>query len=247
MATADWSAGVAGQAANAGAVTQLQAAHPSQWVYPGTVQDQQSTAGSGSASLQSGYVLQTIATTSAQSTIGRVALQIGTVGGSGTSTTIPPLTVSLYAALSGAPTGSALATTLVPEPYVFNNSPWVSIPLYATGLSPSGSYALVLTGPGSSGAHYTWAKSSQPSGAATSPDGVTWTAQAYGLMYQVYDTSAVWPPSAICEDGGRRITTIAYTSGLPTAVAEYVQAQDGTTLVTTRTLSYTSGALTAVA
>lgn len=247
MATPSWLAQVAGQAANAGAITQFLGAHGSQWVYTGAAQDAQSTAGSGTVSLQSGYLAQTIATKIGQTTIGRVALQIATVGGSGTSATIGPLSVSLYASLSNAPTGNLLASVQVPEPYVFNGSPWVSIPLYATGLSPAAPYALVLTGPGTSGAHYTWAKSNQTSGAATSPDDLTWTAQAYGLMYEVFDTTAAWPPIAICEDAGARITTLAYTANQPTGIAEYVQAQDGSCLVTSRTLSYTSGALTGVA
>lgn len=242
MATPSWLAAVSGMQANAGTVNQLLAAHPSTWVYPGVLQSQQSTAGSGSSSLQSGYLAQLIATTSTQTSIGRVALQIATVGGSGTTTTIPPLTVSLYASDSSVPTGSALVTVQVPEQYVFNSSPWVSIPLGATGLTAAAPYCIVATGPGTAGAHYTWNLSNQVSGAASSTDGVNWTAQAYGLIYEVFDATNVWPPVAVIEDGGARLTALTWNAAIQlTGIGEYVQAQDGTTLTTTRTLSYASG------
>lgn len=243
MATPSWLAASAGSRGDAGGIIQFLGGHNAQWVYAGALQSQQATGAATYESLASLYYSQLITTGAAQTVIGRVALQLSAVGGSPTSATIGPLTLGLYAAAAGLPTGSALATALVSEPYVYAQPFWCSLPLYATGLSPSSTYCLVAYGPSSGAGYYAWQCSNQASGAATAPDGATWSAQPYGLMYQVYDTTASGQIQSIVADGGSRITNLAWSGTTLAGVTEYTQAQNGTTLVSARALTYAANGL----
>lgn len=245
MATPSWLAASTGHRADAGAVTQFLGTHSAQWIYtdPGAVQAQQATGAAVYLSLQSGYVAQTITTGATQTAIGQVALQFSAVGGSPLTATISPLTVSLYAASSGLPVGPALATAQLAEPYVYSAPFWLPVPLLATGLSPSSIYCLVATGAGSADAYYAWQHSDQSSGAATSPDGASWTAQPYGLMWQVYDTTASGRIASIVADDGARVITFTWSGAALTGISEYTIAQDGSTLTSTRILAYAANGL----
>lgn len=248
MATPSWLAASAGSRADAGAITQFLGTHNAQWTYSGQLlESQQATGIAEYVSLASTYYCQTFATGASQTAIGRVALQVSTVGGSPSSAVISPLTVSLYAALSGLPTGAALASATLAEPYLYAQPFWVSVPLTVSGLSPSSLYCLVVSGLSTGSGYYVWQQSSQVTGAATSPDGAAWSLETYGLMYQVYDQTASGQITSIVEDDGARIATFAYTAGLLTGLTEYTAAQDGSTLTSTRTLSYSNGLLTGVA
>lgn len=246
MATPAYLAATAGRPGNAGLVNQFLGAHGAQWVYAGTLRAQQATGTGTYLSLASGYVSQLITTGSSQTTIGRVALQISAAGGSPTTATIGPLAVGLYAASGGLPTGSPIASGQVSEPYVYAAPFWCPVALNATGLAASSLYCLVVSGPSTGAGYYAWQHSNQASGAATSTNGTSWTAQAYGLMWQAYDTSATGLVQSIVEDGGARTTTLTYSGGVLTGLAEYTAAQDGTTLVSTRTLTYSNALLTGV-
>lgn len=247
MATPAWLAATVGYRGNAGQVNQFLGTHTSQWVYTAVLQTQEGTGSSVYQSLETGYLSQEIMTGATQTEIGSVTLQISTVGGSPITATINPLTVSLYASAGGLPTGSPLASTQVAEPYVYSQPFWVSVPLLATGLAPSTTYCLVVTGTGSSGSYYVWQESNQVAGAASSTDGVTWTAQPYGLMWQVYDaTAASGQLLSMVDDDGARVTVFTYTGNLLTGLTEYTIAQDGSTLVSTRTLTYSGSNLIGV-
>lgn len=245
MATPAWLAASVGKRGDSGLITQFLGGHNAQWIYtnPGAVQTQQATGAAVYQSLQSGYLSQTITTGSAQTAIGQVSLQISTVGGSAVTATISPLTVSLFAAASGLPVGAPLASAQLAEPYVYAGAFWLPVPLLASGLSPSSIYCLVVTGAGSPSAYYVWQQSNQASGAATSPDGSTWTPQSYGLMYQVYGTGGTGQIQSIVADDGARITNLTWSGTTLTGITEYTIAQDGTTLVSSRTLTYASNGL----
>lgn len=243
MATPSWLAASPGYRADAGAVTQFLGAHTSQWVYTGTLQTQQATGSAVYESLASLYYSQLITTGAAQTTIGRVALQVSAVGGSPLTATISPLAVALYAASSGIPTGPVLAAAQVAEPYVYSQPFWCSVPLYAAGLSPSSTYCLVAYGPSTGSAYYAWQCSTQPTGAATSTDGVTWNVAPYGLMWQVYDATASGQIQSIVADDGARIATLSWSGAALTGITEYTIMQGGGTLVSTRTLTYASNGL----
>lgn len=244
MATPTYLAASTGSRGDAGLITQFLGGHNAQWLYSGAVlQSQQATGTAVYESLAATSYSQLITTGSSQTTIGSVALQISAVGGSPTTATISPLTVGLYAAAGGMPTGSVIASAQVVEPYVYTQPFWCQIPLLATGLSPSSTYCLVVSGLSTGSAYYAWQCSNQASGAATSPDGVAWSAQPYGLMYQVYDTSVSGQIQSIVADSGSRIVTFTWSGSTLTGIAEFTLSQSGAALASNRTLTYASNGL----
>jgi hypothetical protein len=244
MATPPYLAASAGRQGNAGLVAQFLGTHGTQWLYAGAVVQSQQATGTGAyLSLASGYVSQLITTGPSQTAIGSIALQVSAVGGSPLTATISPLTVGLYAAAGGLPTGPLLASAQVTEPYVYAEPFWCQIPLAATGLAPSSTYCLVASGPSTGAAYYAWQHSTQSSGTATSPDGTTWTAQPYGLMWQTYDSTASGQIRSIVADNGARVTTFTWSGTALTGISEYTIAQDGSTLTSTRTLTYAANGL----
>lgn len=246
MATPTWLAATAGQVGRPGQINQFLDTHTSQWVYTGNLAVQQATGAALYQSTAAQYLAQTFITGSSQTAIGRLALQISTVGGSPVTATITPLTVSLYASQFGLPTGSAITTVSLAEPYVYSQPFWVSVPMFVTGLTASTPYWIVVGIAGTGSAYYVWQESNQTAGAATSTDGVTFTATAYGLMYQVYDTTGGGQVLGMVDDGGARTVTFTYTGASLTGLTEYTQAQGGTTLVSTRTFTYSGGFLIGV-
>ncbi|HTK65378.1 MAG TPA: hypothetical protein VL595_23510 [Pseudonocardia sp.] len=249
MATPDWLAATAGHQGNAGAITQFLGTHTSTWIYAGNTLQVSEATGSGLYVSTAGtYLAQEVTTGPGQTTIGSLGLQISAVGGSPITATIPPLQVSLYASASGLPTGSLLATTAVAEQTVYSAPFWLTAPLAVAGLTPSTPYVLTVASAGTSSAYYAWQRSNQSSGAATSPDGVTWTPQAYGLMFEVYDTSGTTgPPLYLIDDDGARVTALTYNSaGQLASITETTVAQGGTALYSQRALTYSNGLLIGV-
>jgi hypothetical protein len=235
--------------AQAGQVNQFLAAHNAQFIYPGTLQSSQATGSGVYSDTLSQWLAQTIVTGSAQTTIGSVQLQLSTVGGSPTLTLIPALQVGLYADSGGLPSGSALAAVSISSSYIYSSPFWVTVPLAATGLTGSTPYHIVTTLVGTTGHYYVWQHSNQVTGADTSPDGVTWANTAYGLMYKIFDQSGGTGGllQTISEDSGARITNLAYDAlNRISQITEYTTAQDGSPVVSTRTLTYTNGLLTGV-
>lgn len=241
MAAPTWLAATAGYVSLPGQINQFLTTHTSVWTYSGsTLQSSQATGSSVYTSTDALYLAQLFTTGSSQTAIGQVLLQISTVGGSPITATISPLVVSLYASSAGQPTGSALVSTTLTEQYVYSAPFWMPVPLPITGLTASTPYHIVVSPAGTSTAYYVWQQSNQVGGANTAPDGVTWTSQAYGLMYQVYDqTGTLWPPISLVDDGGVRVTSFTYngTSQL-TGITESVVTQSGGSFYSTRAIAY---------
>lgn len=249
MTSPAWLAATAGQRPQPGQVNQLLGPHSSVWVYAGnTLQASEATGGGLYLSTAGTYLAQSFITGPAQTTVGSLSLQLSSVGGSPASATIPPLLVSLYASNSGLPTGTALASATVAEQTVYSAPFWLPVPLVAAGLTPSTVYVLTVGAAGTSTAYYAWQRSNQTSGAATSPDGATWTARAFGFMYRVYDAAGTsGPPLYMVDDGGARVTALTYnTSGQLATITETTVAQGGSTLISQRTLTYGNGLLIGV-
>lgn len=249
MATAPWFAATVGQRPQPGQIGQLLGSHSSTWIYAGSSLQATQATGSGLyVSTASTYLAQEFITGATQTTIGSVSLQISAVGGSPITATIPALQVSLYASNSGLPTGAAMATATVAEQTVYSGPFWLPVLLIAAGLTPSTPYVLTVTAAGTSSAYYAWQQSNQTSGAATSPDGVNWSAQAYGLMFEVFDAAGTTgPPLYLIDDGGARITALTYNaSGQLASITETTVAQGGGTLFSQRTLTYSNGLLIGV-
>jgi len=214
----------------------------------GTIQSQNAVGIATYQSTTSQWLSQIFATGATQSTIGGVNIQLSTVGGSPVTQTISPLTVQIYADAGGLPTGPALATATVSETAVYSAPFWLTVPISVTGLTPNAFYHIVVEMVGTSGNYYVWQQSNQPTGAATSPDGVTWTLQNYSLMFQVTDLTGAGQLQFIIEDNGARTIQVSYNSqGLLSQITEFTVGQTTPgNLQNTRNLTYTNGFLTGV-
>lgn len=244
MPTPVWIGASAGYTGLSGQINQCLTTHNSVWVYSGSAVQSSATTGAALyVTSASQYLTQSFTTGSAQTAISQVLLQISTVGGSPITATITPLVVSLYASFSGLPTGTALASVTLTEQQVYSGPFWLSIPLAAT-VTPSTVYQITVSPAGNGSAYYAWQQSNQTSGAATSPDNATWTQQAYGFMYQVYDNSGTTGSvTSMVDDGGARYAQFTYSGALPATITEFVQTQNGSGQTQTRTFTYSSGQL----
>lgn len=246
--TPTWLAATTGQPPKASQVNQYLGPHQAQLLYPSLRKANQSTAGSGTVQTNGTYIAQSFTTAVGQTTIGYVVLTINTTGG--LTGLLPPTTLSLHANNAGAPAAAALATTTIASEYVASvPGATVEFPLPVTGLTASTTYWLVLSASGDSTHHFNWSKSNQTSGTSTSPDGTTWTAQTYGLLYEVWDqTISDITVKFLWEDAGARWVWLAYNADDTLAnIAEYTTGQTTTGyLQSFRTLTYSSKGITAV-
>jgi hypothetical protein len=243
MTAPAWLAATSGYPALAGQVNQFLASHAVTYVYTGALQANQGTAGSGSVASDGTWIAQSFTAASGQTTAGYVTVTAAVTGSPA------PWTVSLEADNgSGAPSGTVLASAAAPKEFMSGTAAAVTVMLPYSGLTPSARYWIAAAAAGDASDYYAWSKSNQASGASTAPDGVTWTAQSYGLLYQVFDGTPVQPLAGTWEDSGARWTVLSYTSGQLTRIREYTagQAANGYA-VSARTLSYSGSALTGVA
>jgi hypothetical protein len=243
VASPSWLGASAGHIGYAGAVNQFLGSHASVFTYAGSAVQASGGNGSGFYDPTDGlYLAQEFTTGPSQTVIGAVLLQISTVGGSPITQTITPLTVSLYA------TGSALATTTLTEEFIYTSPFWVSVPLAVSGLVASTPYQLVVSAAGTATAYYVWQRSVTLFGASTAPDGVTWTGQNYGYMFQVFDNSGTTGnPMTLTDDSGARVVSFTYNAaGQPLTITESTQTQDGLGLTQTRTLTYSGNYVTGI-
>lgn len=250
--TPTWLAATAGQSQVAGQVTQFLGTHASVILYAATQTAAQTTAGAASTSTNGLYLAQSFTTAVGQTAVGYVIVPVTTATTSGSN--LATTTLSLYANSGGAPSGVALVSTTITAEYANKASGGAATvklvyPLPVTGLTASTTYWLVLTSAGNVSNSYTWYRSNQVSGASTSPNGTTWTAQAYGFEYQVFDQTASGLLTATRDDAGARWTATTYTTlNLVNTYAEYTAGQTAAGyLQSFRTNSYSNGLLAGVA
>jgi hypothetical protein len=243
-----WQAAAVGYGENSGLVGQFLGAHNSVWLYSGAQVVSQQAIGTGVfQSTQSLWLSQQITTGAGQTSIPSVGLQLSTVGGSPTSNLIPPITLGLYADSGGVPAGPALAKVTVSCMYVYGQPFWAVFPLGASGLTAGTVYHLVTNLVGTAGHYYAWQQSTAGTGAATSPDGTTWTGQPFGLMYQVYGPGGTGLLQTITEDNGAQLTTLSYDSlNRLTGIQVSVLGQDGNFITSSGTLAWSNGLVTGV-
>lgn len=235
-----WLGATANQPAQAGQANQFLGAHPNTFLYAAAVQAQANTAGTGSQGSSASWLAQSFTTAVGQTQIGRVVLQLAVTGSPA------PVTISIYASSGGLPTGAALVSTALPAEFVAASAGAVSIPLPLT-VTASTQYWIVMSEIGSGGAQYSWSKNNVGSGAATSANGTTWAAAAYGLMYQVYDQTASGLLTHTWEDSGARWTWLGYNaSNQLTALREYTVAQASGYVQANRALTYSGNQLTRI-
>jgi hypothetical protein len=220
--------------------------HATQMLYAGVQQAGQTTNGSTSTSTNGTWLAQSFTTGGGQTAVGYVIVPVTTTSTSGSS--LSTTTLSLYANSAGAPTGSALVSTTLTAEYANLASGGTATnrlvyPLPVTGLTAATQYWLVLHSTASTGA-YTWYRSNQASGASTSTNGTAWTAQAYGLVYQVFDQTASGLLTAVWEDSGARWQALTYSGVSEIAtVGQYTLAQAGGYVQGYRAMSYSNGLL----
>ena len=243
MPTPAWLGATTGYDAYAGQVNQFLATHAVTYLYTAAEQAVQGTAGSGGVNSDGLYIAQSFATTSGQTAVGYVVLTAKVTG------TPAPLSVSVQATSAGAPSGTALASTSLPKEFLTGTATAVQVMLPVTALTASTTYWIVAAAAGDASDYFTWSKSNQTSGASTSTNGTSWSAQAYGLLYAVYDQSPVLPLAGTWEDSGARWTSLGYDSGGQlTSIGDYTTGQSAAGYTASnRTLTWTDGLLTGVA
>lgn len=255
MASTNWLGATPGQAPLARQVNQFLVTHPTTYLYAATSQASVVTSGAATTSSNGLYLAQQFTTGASQTAVGYVLAPISTTSTSGAS--LAPTTLGLYANSAGAPSGAALGSVTLTAEYAYlstangNTNTFTVYPLPVTGLTAATTYWLVLASTASTGS-YTWFRSASASGASTSPNGSTWTAQAYGFRYQVFDQAASGLPTATWEDSGARWTAATWNTAAAinqyASFAEYTAAQGTAQYVQSyRALTYSNGLLTGVA
>lgn len=247
--TPNWQGAVAGQPGTAGQVNQFLGGHSSSVSYGGTLAVH---SGSGAAiydETYNQYLAETFTTTSTQTSVDYVQLQLSTVGGSPLTALIPAITVTLVADAFGVPGTTPLASVSLQSTYVYSAPFWVTAPLSAT-VTPSTAYWVTVNPVGSTSAYYVWQRSVDAAGASVSTDGVSWMSQSHGLMYRVFaqGDSNNGSPTLINEDSGARLTTLTYDASTDalTGLSVVTLNSTGNADSYNATLTYTSGRLTSI-
>lgn len=241
MTTPVWLGATATQNAQAGQINQFLGTHAITYLYTGVLLESQAVAGSGGIVTNATYLAQHF-TPGANQTVGRITLNLSVTGAPG------PLTVSMQTNSGSSPSGTALATTVIPPGFITASSTAITIPLPCS-LTSGTEYWIVLNAVGDASDLYTWFKSNQTSGASTATTLPTWTAQTYGFLYAVYDQTATAPLVHTYEDTGARWTTfVTNTNGTPSKLSEYTLAQGTNQYIqSVRSFTYSGTLLTSIA
>jgi hypothetical protein len=245
MATPTWLAGTAGQTIQAGQDNQFLGTHSVQYIYAGALKAQQYGDGAAAIGISAGppasgftRLAESFATIAGQTTLGYLVLY-GKKVGNGCD-----LTVELYTNSSSKPNTQVGSTaTTFPADFWTTSNGFIYIPLPITGLSASTTYHIVLisgdvngNNAGDASNYIAIEKSNQASGASTYTAS-TWTAQAYGFIYVIFDLSSVPPLGFIYEDGGSRWTLLNWGLNGLTNVNEYTLAQGTGQMRSVRTIT----------
>lgn len=242
MATPSWIGATSSQPPLANQVNQLLGTHAVTFVYTGTSFSSQATAGTGSVNTNGLWIAQSFTTGASTTALGRITLTM-------TTTAVPaPLTIQIQTNNAGAPSGTALVTTVIPPPWANSTQTAQSIPIPVTGLSPSTTYWIVTQPAGDASDYFTFYKSNQSTGVSTSTNGTSWTAQSYGILYACYNQSAVLPLQHTWEDAGARLTKLFTNSNAtPGAIEEYTVAQgSGQFVYSYRVYAYSGTTMTGI-
>lgn len=244
MSTAPpWEAPTTGQAPRASHVNQLLGAHACTVIYNGVQTDGHTTSGGTTVSTNGTWLAQSFTTAVGQTTIGHLNISLTTA--TTTGSLLAPTTLSVNINNAGAPSATSLITVPVTAEYANVasggvNTTRINFPTPLSGLTASTTYWIVVAAAGNVSNSYTIHQSNQASGASTSPDGVTWTAQTYGFTYAVRDATVNGTPMQTWEDNGARWTNSSYdASQRLSAYHEYTAGQTSSGYVQSgRTITY---------
>ena len=245
-------AATTGQPPLAQHINQLLTTHPTQFIYTGTQQQFNTTAAAATTGTNNLWLAQQWNTQVAQTTLGYVVVALSTTVTSGA--VLPPTNVSIYTDNAGAP-GTAILTVQLTAEYANLgtggvNTNTIVIPFPLTGLTAATNYWIVVQATASAGGQFTWFRTTAVSGASTSTNGTTWTAQGYGFIFTIFDQviptlGAKNPLVAVWEDNGQRWQVVRYNS-----LFEVINRAEFTTGQTSsgynqgyRSLTYSNGLL----
>ena len=254
MATAPvWQAPTTGQPPLASHINQGLGAHACSVYYGGTQTDGQTTSGGTTVSTNGLWLAQSFTTAVGQTAIGHVTISLTTTTTSGSL--LVPTTVTINTNNAGAPSTTVLVSAACTAEYAFNgsgggvNTNRLNFPTPITGLTPSSTYWIVVAAAGNVSNSYTIHQSNQVTGASTSPNGTTWTAQAYGFTFTVRDASVAGAVMGTYEDTGARWTVTNYNSS--NRISTYYEYTVGQTtsgyIQSSRGLNYTTWLPTSIA
>jgi hypothetical protein len=228
------------QPTKAAQVNQFLGTHQANFIYVGVSQGSSTTlAGTGTNS-NGLYIAQQFTPGSTQ-TIQRWLLNLSVTGSP------TPLTFTIQTNNSGAPSGTVLSTTLIPADYLTGTAANVSVPTAPVTFTGATTYWFVLNAVGDASDYFTVGRTTATSGASTSTNGTSWSAQTYGLYYNRFDATATGNLTHTYEDSGARWTTFLWNANnTPSGLDEYTLAQGSNAyLYSGRSFTYsTSGSLT---
>ncbi len=197
MTTPAWQPAVDGQDAVAAQINQFLGLHHVDFCFQGLQQ-------AGNVVLPMGLT----------PTVVRVTLNIVAAGAGA------DVTVTLQHDTAGSPSGTPLVSVILPAEFA-GSVRNISIPLFASGLTPGDTYWIVVSSGGDVTNHMTFnASGAVTPHAKTSTDGITWSATATQLMFQVFMLQTGYIYNTY-EDAGARWVEYVYTDNQITTVNEY--------------------------
>lgn len=140
--------------------------------------------------------------------------------------------------------GTLLKEVLIPAEHIPDTAAYVSVPINLTGLTAGNQYWIVVKKAGDATNHNDWTGETTTDASypayKRSGDSGAWTA-TYALHFAVYSGVSGLPRHVI--EGTNGLTSIDYTSGLPTRICQYIPPGDGAAggVRDVLTLSYTDG------
>lgn len=165
------------------------------------------------------------------------------------------LTLKLFTNTGSVPNAQqGTVQVTIPVDFWTTSTSVMFLPLPITGLSASTTYWLTLfagdvngNNAGDASNYIAVEKSNQVTGAATW-GGASWTAQAYGFMFQVSNLTTAGQPRFVWEDNGAKWTFFGYNGSAQIAqVNEYCAAQGTGQVRSLRLVTYLLGQPTTVA
>ncbi len=236
MSTSTWAEAIAGQAATASQYNNLLGVHPSRLFYEGTVIASNTTAEATFQYSNANWVAQPFVLSG--TTVDAVQVYCKKAG------TGADVTISLRADSAGSPSASSIISRTFPAEFPDTTSRWVTFPLYASGLTASATYWIVISmgGDGTNRLVTSMSGSATPY-AKTSVNGSSWSATSTQMMFKVHQGNNGMKYIGWEEDSGARLGELRYNADARVdRVAEYVG-----TFRNVRTLTYDSiGNLTGV-
>lgn len=240
MATPNWLGATSGQLPLANQINQFLGTHAITFVYTGT-QSGASTTLSGSATNSNGLYIAQSFTPGSNQTIQRWIFTLAVTGTPG------PLTMTIRTNSGSSPSATILSTTLIPNAFVPGSAGQVSVPTAQTAFTSGTTYWFVFSAVGDVSNFYSVSRTTAGSGASTSTNGTSWTAQAYGLYYQRFDTSMIAPLLHTYEDAGARWTTVGTNTNTSVSkLSEYNVTQNSGFFQSVRSFTYSGTDLTGV-